>query len=225
MYFMARVGGRLHFLHFETRNMMEVINHLSSINITENIKTMGCTGGGGHKYSKQFQDELGIKVVPLDELSCLVKGMDFALTNVENECYTYRYSNGKTSDVEENVPLSDVKKRQLNDVKWQKDVKDLMKVVIIPKESFISKNIFPYLVVNIGSGVSILKVSAPGKFERVSGSSLGGGTYWGLCRLLTSCSSYEKVLDLAETGDATEVDMLVGDIYGGACKYQYRHVV
>ncbi len=74
--------------------------------------------------------------------------------------------------------------------------------------------IYPYLVVNIGSGVSILKVEGPGKYERVSGSSLGGGTYWGLCRLLTRCKTFDEVLDLAETGEATSVDMTVGDIYG-----------
>lgn len=74
--------------------------------------------------------------------------------------------------------------------------------------------IYPYLVVNIGSGVSILKVEGPGRYERVSGSSLGGGTYWGLCRLLTRCKTFDEVLDLAETGDGTAVDMTVGDIYG-----------
>lgn len=67
---------------------------------------------------------------------------------------------------------------------------------------------------NIGSGVSILKVQGPGKYERISGSSLGGGTYWGLCRLLTGCKSFDEVLDLAEMGDANVVDMTVGDIYG-----------
>lgn len=56
------------------------------------------------------------------------------------------------------------------------------------------------------------------------------GTYWGLCRLLLSkCTSYEEVLDLAEAGDATEIDMLVKDIYGGGCKcsmvlwFRFRH--
>ena len=67
---------------------------------------------------------------------------------------------------------------------------------------------------NIGSGVSILKVEGPGTYERISGSSLGGGTYWGLCRLLTGCKSFDEVLDLAEMGDANVVDMTVGDIYG-----------
>jgi hypothetical protein len=33
--------------------------------------------------------------------------------------------------------------------------------------------LFPYLLVNIGSGVSILKVDGPDSYQRVSGSSLG----------------------------------------------------
>ncbi|XP_076863923.1 4'-phosphopantetheine phosphatase isoform X6 [Brachyhypopomus gauderio] len=35
-------------------------------------------------------------------------------------------------------------------------------------------DIFPYLLVNIGSGVSIVKVEAEDKFERIGGSSIGG---------------------------------------------------
>ena len=68
----------------------------------------------------------------------------------------------------------------------------------------------------IGSGVSILHVRGPGDFQRVSGSSIGGGTYWGLCRLLTQCKSYDEALDLCVDGSNYNVDMSVGDIYGGA---------
>lgn len=46
-------------------------------------------------------------------------------------------------------------------------------------------NIFPYLLVNIGSGVSILKVESEEEFERVGGTATGGGTFWGLGSLLT----------------------------------------
>jgi type II pantothenate kinase len=72
----------------------------------------------------------------------------------------------------------------------------------------------PYLLVNIGSGVSMIKVSGPRQFERVGGTSLGGGTLWGLLSLLTGARNFEDMLRLAEKGDNTEVDMLVGDIYG-----------
>ncbi len=73
---------------------------------------------------------------------------------------------------------------------------------------------YPYLLVNIGSGVSMIKVSGPENFERIGGSSLGGGTLWGLLSLLTGAKSFDEMLNLSSEGDNTQVDMLVGDIYG-----------
>jgi len=72
----------------------------------------------------------------------------------------------------------------------------------------------PCLLVNIGSGVSIVKIDEDGTFERVSGTSLGGGTLWGLLSLLTPATSFDEMLALSEKGDNSTVDMLVGDIYG-----------
>ncbi|XP_023931530.1 pantothenate kinase 4 isoform X2 [Lingula anatina] len=76
--------------------------------------------------------------------------------------------------------------------------------------------IFPYLLVNIGSGVSILKVEADGQYERVGGTSMGGGTFWGLGSLLTKAKGFDELLQLAAKGDHRNIDMLVKDIYGGA---------
>lgn len=45
--------------------------------------------------------------------------------------------------------------------------------------------------------------------------SLGGGTFLGLCCLLTGCATFEEALSMAEEGDNTKVDKLVRDIYGG----------
>ncbi|KAK4136996.1 fumble [Trichocladium antarcticum] len=77
-----------------------------------------------------------------------------------------------------------------------------------------SDNIYPYLLVNIGSGVSFLKVSGPREYQRVGGTSLGGGTFWGLLSLLTGARTFDEMLELASQGDNSKVDMLVGDIYG-----------
>jgi pantothenate kinase len=74
---------------------------------------------------------------------------------------------------------------------------------------------YPYILVNIGSGVSIIKVSQPGSYERISGTSLGGGTLCGLLSLLTDAENYDEMLELSLKGDNKNVDMLVGDIYGG----------
>jgi pantothenate kinase len=85
---------------------------------------------------------------------------------------------------------------------------------------YVKKNIrfansYPYILVNIGSGVSVLLVTSDKDYRRVSGTSIGGGTFLGLCCLLTGCSTYEEAIELATRGDSTKVDKLVRDIYGG----------
>ncbi|XP_005102785.1 4'-phosphopantetheine phosphatase [Aplysia californica] len=79
----------------------------------------------------------------------------------------------------------------------------------------VDSDIFPYLLVNIGSGVSLCKVESESKFERIGGTSMGGGTFWGMGSLLTSAREFDELLELAEQGDHKSVDMLVKDIYGG----------
>lgn len=76
---------------------------------------------------------------------------------------------------------------------------------------------YPMLVVNIGSGVSMLQVGGAGAFARVGGSSLGGGTFMGLARLLTGVADFGQLESMAEVGAALQdgVDLTVGDIYAG----------
>ncbi|XP_050443989.1 pantothenate kinase 1-like, partial [Adelges cooleyi] len=75
---------------------------------------------------------------------------------------------------------------------------------------------YPFIVVNIGSGVSVLAVYGPNDFKRITGTSIGGGTFLGLCSLLTECNTFDEAIDLAANGDNTKVDKLVRDIYGGS---------
>jgi len=89
---------------------------------------------------------------------------------------------------------------------WEQDIP-------IPVQS--PKGYLPFLLVNIGSGVSILKVDSPTQYVRVGGSSVGGGTFFGLCRLLTDIKSWDEVVKIGKEGDNSKVDLLVGDIYGG----------
>ncbi|KEG11061.1 putative pantothenate kinase subunit [Trypanosoma grayi] len=77
---------------------------------------------------------------------------------------------------------------------------------------------FPCLLVNIGSGISIIKCIGPdGSHVRVGGSPIGGATFWGLVRTMTDVTSWEEVMEIMRLdgpGDNKNVDLLVGDIYG-----------
>ncbi|XP_025194402.1 pantothenate kinase 3 [Melanaphis sacchari] len=77
-------------------------------------------------------------------------------------------------------------------------------------------NKYPFIVVNIGSGVSVLAVYGPNNYKRISGTSIGGGTFLGLCSLLTGCNTFDEAIELAANGDNVKVDKLVRDIYGGS---------
>lgn len=183
--FSTEPGGRLNFTSFETDRIddcIAFIRHLKEYQQTLNGSKPGqltvvATGGGAYKYYEKVKDALGVDVVREDEMECLIIGLDFFITEIPREVFTYS----------ETDPMH----------------------FASPEE-----NIYPYLLVNIGSGVSFLKVSGPRTYERVGGTSLGGGTLWGLLSMLTGARSFDEMLDNAAHGDNSNVDMLVGDIYG-----------
>ena len=71
----------------------------------------------------------------------------------------------------------------------------------------------PCLLVNCGTGVSILKIEEE-KMQRVTGTCLGGGSLLGLASALLGVRSYEEIMHLCEVGNAANVDVLMSDIYG-----------
>jgi type II pantothenate kinase len=75
---------------------------------------------------------------------------------------------------------------------------------------------FPYFLVNIGSGVSILKFNSEKEYERVGGTSLGGGTFLGMCNLLIGTNNFDELLELAQQGHSENADLLIKDIYRGS---------
>ena len=82
----------------------------------------------------------------------------------------------------------------------------------IPEEEFQSP--FPLLLVNVGSGVSMIKIEGPDKYDRVQGSPIGGGTVRGLGKLLFGASSFEEIMELSKHGDSSKVDLSVGELFG-----------
>ncbi|ROW13870.1 hypothetical protein VPNG_03515 [Cytospora leucostoma] len=183
--FSTEPGGRLNFTSFETDRIDDCIafmRHLKEEQQTLNGShpkqlTVMATGGGAYKYYDKIREVLGVDVIREDEMECLIIGLDFFITEIPREVFTY----SETDPMHFASP---------------------------------GENIYPYLLVNIGSGVSMLKVSGPREYQRVGGTSLGGGTLWGLLSLLTGAGTFDEMLDNAAQGDNANVDMLVGDIYG-----------
>lgn len=192
-------GGKLHFRDFQTGNFeSEVLPFMIKL-IRKSIITKDyppityimATGGGAHKFYKLMtltfkKHKLPMQIVKKDEMECLIKGLDWLITKIPNEIFTY-----------------DLKRDNIRFITSPYTEKD---------------QIYPYLLVNIGSGVSMIKVVGPGPngFERIGGSSLGGGTLWGLLLLLTDAKDYNEMLEMAQRGNNENIDLLVGDIYGSS---------
>ncbi|UZJ54526.1 hypothetical protein CBS101457_003846 [Exobasidium rhododendri] len=219
-------GGRLNFIRFETEHISDCVdflkelisssakaNNVSLEQMRKGVKLMA-TGGGAHMFADLFERELGVEVRREDEMSCLITGLNF-ITLIPDESYYYSdelvaslhssLPQARSPITAERPPIQDQLPRPSPDPPLYAPCFDSDP---LPK--------LPCLLVNIGSGVSIIKVDDHGKFERVSGTSLGGGTLWGLLSLLTDAESFDEMLELASEGDNGSVDMLVSDIYGSS---------
>lgn len=187
------LGGRLHFVKFETRKINECLDFIHSKQLhrggidprgwsseapNNDNAVIKATGGGAYRFTDLFKERLGVSLDKEDEMDCLVAGADFLLKAIRHEAFTHMEGQKEFVQIDQN-------------------------------------DLFPYLLVNIGSGVSMIKVDGDGSFQRVSGTNVGGGTYWGLGKLLTKCKSFDELLELSQRGDNKVIDMLVGDIYGG----------
>ncbi|CAK7272124.1 hypothetical protein SEPCBS57363_004972 [Sporothrix epigloea] len=205
----ADPGGRLNFLSFETDKIDDCIDflldlkqrHLAANGSRPSELCVMATGGGAYKYYDRIRTRMGTNVLSEDEMECLIIGRS-------SLCFSVLMSPFPVTFAYHGHPGLD------------------FFIAEIPREVFTysetdpmhfaapTDDLYPYMLVNIGSGVSMLKVSGPHKYERVGGTSLGGGTLWGLLSLLTGARSFEEMLELASRGDNSRVDMLVGDIYG-----------
>ena len=222
-------GGSLNFERFETeaiddcvKFIQELIERSASINsvsieeMRQGVKIIA-TGGGAHRFYELFRETLGVEVLREDEMECLIEGLKF-ITLIPDEVYFF--SDELIQSVAHSPALAALERPGPNPPKFA-----------VTFEGNPTPQL-PCLLVNIGSGVSIIKVDEDGTFERVSGTSLGGGTLWGLLSLLTPATTFDgwlhfvinlnyalsfgfaEMLALSEVGDNETVDMLVKDIYG-----------
>jgi type II pantothenate kinase len=180
-----QLGGVIRFIRMPVGRVEAFSSFIKETGVHNlfNMKdTLNVTGGGAFKFEKMLKERLNVAINKLDEMRMLVNGLNFVLSHVEKEVFTYSHETKKQTF----VPPQD------------------------------EEDMFPYLLVNIGSGVSILKVSSRDQFQRVSGSSIGGGTFWGLACQMAGVTTWDEVAEMSVSGDNRNIDLLVGDIYGSS---------
>ncbi|XP_057714831.1 pantothenate kinase 2, mitochondrial [Corythoichthys intestinalis] len=179
--------GSLHFIRFPTHDLPAFLQMGRQKHFSSLHTGLCATGGGAYKFEADFRTMADLQLHKLDELDCLIRGV----------LYLDAAVSAGPSECEcyyfENPAEPDRCVRR----------------------PYALENPYPLLLVNIGSGVSILAVYSHDRYKRVTGTSLGGGTFLGLCCLLTGCSTFEEALEMASRGESTRADKLVRDIYGG----------
>lgn len=68
------------------------------------------------------------------------------------------------------------------------------------------------LVVSLGTGTAIVHASKERGIEYLGGTGVGGGTLIGLSKLLLKAENIEPIVELAEDGMLSNIDLCIGDI-------------
>ena len=176
------LGGNLHFFVFETRAMTDVIafvrryfpEAVQGIDLESGNKKhiqLRATGGGSYKHADNLR-KAGIHLDLEEEMSAIIAGLDFLTRRCPGELFA-------------------VDMDALGD--WSPMATPAQNAALARTYVSVPEPPQDYLYVSIGSGVSLMEVHSSGKdgatrYRRVGGSSVGGSTFWGLVRLLTSCS-------------------------------------
>jgi type II pantothenate kinase len=74
------------------------------------------------------------------------------------------------------------------------------------------------IITNIGTGTAIIEAGEQGIFH-FGGSGVGGGTILGLAKKLLPTAEFSGIMELAETGNLSQVDLLMGDIMGAGLSF------
>ena len=199
-------GGTLNFVRFETEQIGDLIlflkdlikqsaatNHVTEEEMKKGVRVIA-TGGGAHKYYDELVEGTGLSVQREEEMECLTTGLQF-ITSIPDEVFwysdklVYEISHRSTKEPDTVTPADSTEAERKNMPRPSPDPPSYQ----VTFDSAASPQ-FPCLLVNIGSGVSIVKVDEDGSFERVSGTSLGGGTLWGLLSLITEATTFDGEL-------------------------------
>ena len=123
-----------------------------------------------------------------------------------------------TSD--NNINLSEIKKIQITGVGSTFISGDLYKIPTqivgefeaLGRGGLYVSNLNEAIVVNMGTGTTIVMAENNGKNLYLGGTGVGGGTLTGLSKMLLNVGTTANIIKLAEDGDLKNIDLRLGDI-------------
>ena len=68
------------------------------------------------------------------------------------------------------------------------------------------------LAVSLGTGTAIVHASKERGIEYLGGTGVGGGTLMGLSKLLLKADNIDHIVEMAEGGNLSNIDLCIGDI-------------
>jgi len=229
----------LELYHFSTENINELWKWIDESKIPVKNRSVRVTGGGAIRFQDQlmsgFQERGGLGVDKVDEIEAVVIGLNCIIEAHETLCASGEGSDStliSKFDLEKQVlePMTaSIGSINLNDKSMSEDEEVEEAAVKEPKcgttepidhqdtPATISANPspYPYLLVNIGSGVSMIKVAGHDEKERITGTCLGGGTALGIAHVCSGVTTFKELLDLSAMGSPW-LDLTVGDLQGDA---------
>ena len=216
--YVPQLGGNLHFFVFESRH----IDGATAFAVRRSARrsfgrsfgqwasgrregdlpepseiVVRATGAGAYKHQAALS-RIGLVLDFSDDLECMVSGLAFLLHHVADELFTVR--------VEGFRPLA-------TPVAYQQVARNYRKVDGAPPRDFLYVAVstetlvlevlthsphLPRLLARLNSGAPRARQVRGGddgvtRYRRLGSSCVGGSTFWGLVKLLTSCETYDEV--------------------------------
>jgi pantothenate kinase len=229
----ARVG-RLRLVMFPRRELhdaLSYVNQRADITRTGNSEppVICTTGVGCTQYGKQLCQELNVKLNQLNEFDCFTKSFHYLATRLSRDEFLEPFLDEAVAE-----PLEMVKKQLPMFFKMQDecgagglpsvDIQmvlhsiDLMATRVFPVAeaglplSDAEPDMFPCILAACGSSHMFLKISKDGSFAMVDSCSRGGRALFGIGSLLTGATTFDELIELAETGNARNLDQYTSDV-------------
>ncbi|MFN2394382.1 MAG: type II pantothenate kinase [Bacteroidales bacterium] len=121
-----------------------------------------------------------------------------------------------------NIPISEVELIRMTGVGASFILKDLLGIPVHKVEEFKAvgygglylSGLEKAIIVSMGTGTALVKAKGD-CISHIGGTGVGGGTIMGLSKAMLNLSDFDNIINLAESGDLSLVDLSISDISKG----------